>query len=373
MHIPVEVVMIFLRNYGIKVQKCIDGYSRIQVYSCSRCGICLDSCQMTHAAIKDTQSVYVLKHIRNKNLTDEKLFNCLLCGRCQPDCPVGLELNNLRMTQRIESTKEYNSSYEYLKNGKIAVSPQTEVIYFAGCMTHLTPAIIKSMKEIFAVAGVKYWFMDEDKTACCGRPLMQVGQYEAAKKLIEHNRERILASGAKKLVVSCPICYKVFKEDYALSGIMVQHHSEYLLQLMADKRLPVHKMPLRVVYHDPCELGRGSSIYHQPRLLLDEYAEVIPIKNEKEAAFCCGGSLANIKIQMNERNQIRDKVLEEYLSYQPDMLATACPLCKKTFAKSRDLPVHDIAEIVFMAIRQKNTAAPGEIKTKKELKMELWG
>ena len=373
MHIPVEVVMIFLRKYGIKVQKRIDGYSRIQVYSCSRCGICLDSCQMTHAAIKDTQSVYVLKHIRNKNLTDEKLFNCLLCGRCQPDCPVGLELNNLRMTQRIESTKEYNSSYEYLKNGPVVVSPQTEVIYFAGCMTHLTPSIIKSMKEIFAVAGVKYWFMDEDKTACCGRPLMQVGQYEAAKKLIEHNREKIMASGAKKLVVSCPICYKVFNEDYALPGISVQHHSEYLLELMADKRLPVNKLPLRVVYHDPCELGRGSGIYHQPRLLLDEYAEVIPIKNEKEVAFCCGGSLANIKIQMSERNQISEKAMDEYLSYQPDVLATACPLCKKTFAKSRDLPVHDIAEIVCMAIRQKNAASSGKTKSKKELKMELWG
>ncbi|MDP3912485.1 MAG: (Fe-S)-binding protein [Bacteroidota bacterium] len=373
MHIPVEVVMIFLRKYGIKVQKRVSGYSRIQVYSCSRCGICLDSCQMTHADIKDTQSVYVLKHIRNKNLTDEKLFNCLLCGRCQPDCPVGLELNNLRMTQRIESTKEYNSSYEYLKNGPVVVSPQTEVIYFAGCMTHLTPAIIKSMKEIFAVAGVKYWFMDEDKTACCGRPLMQVGQYEAAKKLIEHNREKIMASGAKKLVVSCPICYKVFNEDYALPGISVQHHSEYLLELMADKRLPINKLPLRVVYHDPCELGRGSGIYHQPRLLLDEYAEVIPIKNEKEAAFCCGGSLANIKIQMDERNQIRDKAMDEYLSYQPDVLATACPLCKKTFAKSRDLPVHDIAEIVCMAIRQKKDASSDKIKSKKELKMELWG
>jgi Fe-S oxidoreductase len=350
MHIPVEVVLIFLRNYGIRVKKRIDGFSRIQVYSCSRCGICLDSCQMTHAAIKDTQSVYVLKHIRNKNLTDEKLFNCMLCGRCQSDCPVGLNLNDLRITQRIESTKEYNSSYEYLKNGKLAFRTPTEVIYFAGCMTHLTPSIIKSMKEILAVAGVNYWFMDEDKTACCGRPLMQVGQFEAAQKLIEYNRERIVNSGAKKLIVSCPICYKVFNEDYAMSGISVQHHSEYLLELMANNQLPVKKLPLRVVYHDPCELGRGSGIYHQPRLLLDEYVELIALKNEKAAAYCCGGSLANIKIQMNERNQIRDKAINEYLSYQPDMLATACPLCKKTFAKSREIRVFDIAEIINYAI-----------------------
>jgi len=357
MHIPVEVVMIFLRNYGIKVQKRIDGFSRIQIYSCSRCGICLDSCQMTHAAIKDTQSVYMLKHLRNRNATDEKLFNCLLCGRCQTDCPVGLELNSLRITQRIESTKVYNSSYEYLRNGKVAVSPHTEVIYFAGCMTHLTPAIIKSMKGLFEEAGINYWFMDEEKTACCGRPLMQVGQYEAAQKLIDNNRERILASGAKKLVVSCPICYKVFREDYAIPGITVQHHSEYLLELMADKRLPINKMPMRVVYHDPCELGRGSGIYHQPRLLLDEYADVISMTNEKESALCCGGSLANTKIQMAERNQIREKAMDEYVSYKPDVLATACPLCKKTFAKSRQLPVHDISEIVYMAIKETKSAS----------------
>lgn len=357
MHIPVEVVMIFLRNYGIKVQKRIDGFSRIQIYSCSRCGICLDSCQMTHTAIKDTQSVYMLKHLRNRNATDEKLFNCLLCGRCQTDCPVGLELNNLRITQRIESTKVYNSSYEYLRNGNGRAIQKTEVIYFAGCMTHLTPAIIKSMKGLFEISGVNYWFIDEEKTACCGRPLMQVGQYEAAQKLIDSNREKILASGAKKLVVSCPICFKVFREDYAIPGVTVQHHSEYLLELMADKRLPVNKMPMRVIYHDPCELGRGSGIYHQPRLLLDEYAEVISIKNEKEAAFCCGGSLANTKIQMSERNQISERAIDEYVSYGPDILATACPLCKKTFAKSRQLPVHDISEIVYKAIMQEQISS----------------
>ena len=89
-----------------------------------------------------------------------------------------------------------------------------------------------------------------------------------------------------------------------------------------------------------------------PRLLLDEYTEVIPIKNEKEASLCCGGSLGNIKIQMKERDQISNKAMDEYLSYQPDMLATACPLCKKTFAKNRNLPVHDISEIVYMAIEE---------------------
>jgi Fe-S oxidoreductase len=309
---------------------------------------------MTNVEIKETQSVYVLKHIRNKNLTDEKLFNCLLCGRCQSDCPVALNLNDLRITQRIESTREYNSSYKYLNGNKNHISKKAEVIYFAGCMTHLTPAIIKSMKEIFTYTNTNFWFLDEEKTSCCGRPLMQVGQYEAAKKLIDYNRELILCSGAKKLVVSCPICYKVFKEDYSLPGVTVLHHSEFLLGLLGEKLLPAIKFPLRAVYHDPCELGRGSGIYHQPRLLLDEFVDLISVKNEKEKSLCCGGSLGNIKIQMSERNHISNKALDEYLSYYPDLLVTACPLCKKTFAKNKDLQVMDLSEIVCMAITKKD-------------------
>ena len=104
MHIPTEIFYIFLRNSGIKLKKRVNTFSQVQVYSCSRCGICLDSCQLNDAGIKTTQSVYVLKKIRDKKLTDEVLFNCLLCGKCQHDCPVDIELNNLRITQRIEST-----------------------------------------------------------------------------------------------------------------------------------------------------------------------------------------------------------------------------------------------------------------------------
>lgn len=360
MHIPVEIVLIFLRNYGIKARKRVDGFLRIQIYSCSRCGICLDSCQMTHAAIKETQSVYVLKQLRNKNITDEKLFNCLLCGRCQADCPVGLDLNNLRITQRIESTKEYNSSYDYLKQNHVPVQSDVEVIYFAGCMTHLTPAIIKSMKGIFAAAKVNYWFMDEDKTSCCGRPLMKVGQYEAAQKLIKYNRKMIMASGAKKLVVSCPICYRIFNEDYSLPGVTIQHHSEYLLELVAENRIPVSKQQTRAVYHDPCELGRGSGIYHQPRLLLDEYVELIDIKDEKQKALCCGGSLGNIKISTEQRNLITNEALSEYLSFGPETLVTACPLCKKTFSKNKELPVLDIAEIVYQGLKLQQQRSPSE-------------
>ena len=348
MHIPTEIFFIFLRNYGITLKKRCNTYSLVQVYSCSRCGMCLDTCQLNGAGIKSTQSVYVLKNIRNRSLTDETLFNCLLCGRCQQECPVGVELNDIRLTQRIESTLQYNSSYDYLQEG---IAEKTDVIYFAGCMTHLTPAIKKAMTDILKYAGIDYWFMDEEKAPCCGRPLMQAGQFDAAQKLIRHNKQLIESSGAKELIVSCPICYKVFREDYALHNIAVKHHSEYLLDLVKNKIIQPVKLPHGIIYHDPCELGRGSGIYEQPRELLEKYVDIIEIKDEKENSFCCGGSLANIKIQVKERDNIRDKALEEYMKYEPDFLVTSCPLCKKTFSKGTNIQVCDIAEIVSKSLK----------------------
>ena len=347
MHIPAEILYIFLKNYGIRLKKRINTYTKVQVFSCSRCGICLDACQLSAAAIRDSQSVYILKRIRNQNLTDEELFKCALCGRCEQACPVDIDLNDLRITQRIESTLQYNSSYDYLKEGKLG---KASVIYFAGCMTHLTPSIKKSMIRILDYAGTDYLFLDEEKAPCCGRPLLLVGQYDAASKLIENNRQLILSSGASRLVVSCPICYKVFNEDYMLPGIEILHHSEFILDLVDKKLIPTVKTKDKVIYHDPCELGRGSGIYDPPRNLLKNYAYLIKVKEERENSLCCGGSLANIKITLKERDHVRDNALAEYLKYNPDYLVTSCPLCKKTFSKGKDIHIYDLAEIAARAL-----------------------
>ncbi len=351
MHIPTEILFIFLRNTGIKLKKLNNTYTSVQVYSCSRCGICLDNCQLTTAGIRDTQSVYLLKNIRNKNIDDEKLFNCLLCGKCQIDCPVGIDIIDLRITQRIESTKQYNSAYQYLQTTK---ATQANVVYFAGCMTHLTPGIIKSMKQIFALAGENYWFLDEEKAPCCGRPLIQAGQYDAASKLIENNTEKIIASGAKKLIVSCPICYKVFREDYNLPNIDVVFHAQYILSLIESGKLDMVKSNLNYLYHDPCELGRGSNIYEEPRQVIAAAGNLLKIKNEREKAYCCGGSLGNLKMRQFERDLIRVQALNDYSTYNPDILVTACPKCKKTFARNKQLKVMDISEIVTASLTSNN-------------------
>jgi len=363
MHIPTEILLIFVRNAGIKLKKRNNTYTDIQVYSCSRCGLCLDNCQLAAAGINNTQSVYILKNIRNNNLSDEQLFNCLLCGKCQVDCPVGINTIDLRITQRIESTLQYNSSYSYLEN---LPAQKASTVYFAGCMTHLTPGIIASMKTLFQMAGENVWFMDEEKAPCCGRPLMLAGQHDAASKLIANNTRKITGSGAKTLVVSCPICYKVFKEDYELGNVEVVFHAEYILRLINEKIITLNSSSKRIVYHDPCELGRGVGMFEQPREVLRAAGKVVPVKKEKQKAYCCGGSLGNLKITQEERAVLRNQAVDDYLQYLPDVLATACPMCKKTFARHKGIKVLDIAEIVVNAIPKPKIPEPAEEKIPEE-------
>jgi len=343
MHIPAEILLIFMRRFGIHTEKKYTSFADLEVYSCPKCGMCMDKCQMGFAAnVKDMQSVYFIQSVRRKKVEEPKLFNCMLCGRCQEFCPVGISLNDQRMIQRRLVADVMDAKFDYLPE---KVIPAVDVVYFAGCMTHLTPAIKKSMLAIFEQAGVNYNFIDADGTICCGRPLMLAGKDLEARDLQKRNEEAIRKSGAKLLVTSCPICYKVFKEEYKLD-IDIMHHSQYLLQLSNEHKINLSPTDVLAVYHDPCELGRGSDVYKEPRKLLEKAVKLQEIKNSKEASLCCGGSLGNTQMNSFKRDMITEDACKQLLKGNPDLLVTACPLCKKTLGKYATVEIKDIAEVV---------------------------
>lgn len=359
MHIPTEILLIFLRKFGIKSETPYSSFSEIEVNSCSRCGICIDKCQLnTSAGITDTQSVYFLRLAREGHDREDIIFNCLLCGRCREFCPVGIDTTTIRMIKRKKFVDFYERPFNYLKidENKIKKVPKADVIYFAGCMTHLTPAIKKAMVKILDKSGANYFFMDSDGGVCCGRPLVLAGKDKKAKEIIEYNENLIRNSNAKVLVTSCPVCYKGFKENYNLNGVKVMHHTEYLLELVEEGKIKIREINKKISYHDPCDLGRNCGIYNEPRKLLEKCgAKLIPLKNEREHALCCGNSLGNLIIRNDEKAKITRDALKELTVNNPDAVITACPLCKKTFANaaaSDNIEIMDISEIVARSIAQ---------------------
>jgi Fe-S oxidoreductase len=373
MHIPTELFLIFMRNSGIKTGDQAGTYSEVQTYSCSSCGICIDACQLNFSAgITNIQSAYLMKAIRNNDDVSEIADNCLMCGRCDQKCPVGIELSPLRMIQRRggEAENDIRNIYKgYFRSRQTIISEKAigssifnflpepdqekaDILYFAGCMTQLTPTIKNSMIKILDASGVKYSFMDEQGGVCCGRPLMLAGQDKEARELINFNSQMIWKSGAHTLVTSCPICYKVFKESYYLD-VEVLHHTQFIKRLIDEGSVKMNFLHKKVVYHSPCELGRGSGTYDEPKDVLHHVSRLEKCNFEDENSLCCGGSLANLKISSQNKKKITFDAVNELTKNNPDILATACPLCKKTFSAVTETRVADISEIVAEALIMK--------------------
>ena len=351
MHIPTEVLLIVMRNAGLKVTRPRKGFAEAEIYSCSSCGICLDACPM-NVQKKNLKysSVYFIRFLRRHNTKkiNEIADKCLMCGKCVALCPVGVESCNIKMAQRGTVTEKLPYDYSYLEKMESPVmASQDKVLYFAGCMTHLEPAIIKSMKRIFEAAGENYYFADSDGGLCCGRPLMLAGKKEAAGQLIKKNTELFLASGCKTIVLSCPICLRVFRDEYRLPGIKLLHHTQYINSLIRSGRISVAKDETSYVYHDPCELGRGCRIYNEPRNVVMALGELRHAAKERKESICCGGSVGSLTLNFEDRAKITQESLKTLTVEHPDRIVTACPLCLKTFAdQSKSTPVCDIAQAV---------------------------
>ncbi|OFX72809.1 MAG: hypothetical protein A2X12_05940 [Bacteroidetes bacterium GWE2_29_8] len=344
MHIPAELLLIFFRQAGIDMKTKERGKRWLELYSCSRCGICIDNCQLSSSLkINNIQPAYFLTSERRKEENKDATLNCLLCGRCETYCPVGINVNNHRIVSRERYNKRIKNNYEYLENKGNSLE-QYDVLYFAGCMTHLTPSIKKAMIKIFNHNKINYRFIDENGSICCGRPLKTNGLTESAKAIREKNTDLINSFNGKILVTSCPICYKEFSEEYRLN-IPVLHHTQFIDNLIKNTTI-LKKGNDKYIYHDPCDLGRGSGVYEQPRNILNNIGQIIKIKNQKEKAFCCGGSLANHILTDNQKVELANQALSEYKKYSPDYLVTSCPLCKKSFSRLNSIETKDIAEIV---------------------------
>lgn len=404
MHILTEVLWILLRNAGIQPRHPRKGVAEAEIYACSSCGLCLDACPM-NVQKKNLKysSVYFIRFLRRHN---EKKINaiadkCLMCDKCHALCPVGVDAPALRRAQRATVNNSLPYDYSYLMQGSLGsnsssvstcvaanacsitagsvastrtanahasltdpspsltepvevttniqkTSEDWKVMYFAGCMTHLTPRIIKSVEKVFKSAGVNYIFADRDGGICCGRPLMLAGKTNAAYETISANRKMILGSGCRTLVLSCPICYKIFKDEYALEGVEVLHYTQFIKRLVDEGKLKLTAGDERIVYHDPCELGRGCGVYKEPREVLAQAGTLVKATKEGDESICCGGSLGSLTLDTRDRAKITESSVGNLLANNPQTIVTACPLCLKTFSESvpETVKVQDFAETV---------------------------
>jgi len=138
----------------------------------------------------------------------------------------------------------------------------------------------------------------------------------------------------KKIITTCPHCFNIFLNEYPDVGWKgeVIHHTQFLQQMIDEGKLKVPKDVFKnqkVVFHDPCYLGRGNNIYDAPRKVIDVLeTERVEMPRNKSFALCCGAGGAQMFKEAEPGNkEVYTERTEEALATGAKVIATACPFC----------------------------------------------
>ena len=139
----------------------------------------------------------------------------------------------------------------------------------------------------------------------------------------------------------------------------VVHHTQLVAQLLAQGRLHVAPGSSRVVYHDPCYLGRHNGEFDAPRSILYALGGRPPLEFPlaREKAMCCGAGGGRMWMEETIGKRINITRVEQALPLSPAIIATACPYCAvmvsdalKARADPGAIAARDSVELVAEAI-----------------------
>ena len=175
---------------------------------------------------------------------------------------------------------------------------------------------------------------------CCASPAFRTGDLNTAHASAERVTEIFEAAGEKynfDTVVACAGCGKTLREDHrplieekrgSPPSFKVYDLAEYLLDVVGKENmvLPKGEIKLKITYHEPCHLGRGQGVVHQPIELLKmipgvEYIDD-PYKNR-----CCGAG-GGVRAGQRALSQKIALTKKEYIEATgAEMVTTECPFC----------------------------------------------
>jgi len=164
-------------------------------------------------------------------------------------------------------------------------------------------------------------------------------------------------SGSTRWSFLVPLAIRTWKEQYD-TVIELRHTTEHIRELIRGERLRLKSLgPLRIAYHDSCDLGRHGGVYDAPRKIIQSIPGVtlVELEHNRAGSLCCGGG-GNLEMTAPElAGYLAKAKIEEIQQSGADVVVTACQQCVRTIATSArrqrlDLKVMDITELVVRAL-----------------------
>ncbi len=372
------------------------GFDATKLATCIQCGTCSSSCPTYFAMDVPPRQLWrmVSLGLKEEIARSSTFWLCTACNSCTIRCPRGIpvseSMRQIRewvigeqvqeppralsmMSEMIvqshnmkgddnESRLIWSSN---LADGLGELKRKADVLWYVGCVSSFYPMAYKipqAMVQILGRSGVDFTMLGGEEW-CCGFPLYTSGMSDKMHDLAVHNLERVRATGAKILVSTCASCYHTWKHIYPEiladfpDDLEILHATEYMARLIETGQLELGPVERVVTYHDPCDLGKRSGVYDQPRYVLNSIPglELREMASNRQNSLCCGGGGNVETFSPDTVTEASRRRLLQAQATGAKYVVSACQQCMRTLfngARKNKIRVRaiDISQIVLESI-----------------------
>lgn len=359
---------------------------------CYQCGTCTAVCPWSRLRGK---ALSIRKLIRRAQLglpdSEGDIWFCTACDQCEAFCPREVDITKVIRSLRFLAWQRRQTpaslpsilwsmywndnpwsqppSHRSSWTQTLGLSPfdpdEHEILLYVGCTASYdrrSQMIARAVVRLLRAADVPFGYLG-DEEPCCGESVFSLGHQPFFLEIAEHTSHQFREKGVSKLLTISPHCYDTFKNHYPgdqsnEGGFIVQHYSQFLVQLVEEGRLKLTGViDKRVTFHDPCYLARRNGDTASARQLLKATPglKVVEMAHKGSHTLCCGGGGGRMFLEDETEVRFADLRILEAVETQAEILVTACPFCitclEDSVKKARaDLVVLDLAEVAVMGL-----------------------
>jgi len=404
---------------GARTARDLSWKDGLDAFTCTECGRCKDACptfltgkplsmKWVHDGLKrhlveQREALAVpppkddddpLPALVGSVIGEDSLWACTTCGYCEAACPIELEhlakfykLRQHRVMMDGEFPHELKPVFEAYESQSnpwglpsqargdwaqgldvprwtdAAQAADFELLFYVGSAQSFDPRgqkIARAFVQVLRAAGVRFAILAEAETST-GECVRRAGNEMLFQTLAAQLVETLNGLGVKRIVTCDPHAFNSLKNEYpAFCGHwQVEHHTQLIDRLLRDGRLAPARQLQRVVFHDPCYLGRHNDEYGAPRRILAALCQDAPLEFELHGpkAMCCGAGGARMWLEETIGTRINVLRTEQALQRQPQVVATACPYCAvmigdglKALGRDEQVRNLDLAELLAQSL-----------------------
>ena len=378
----------------------------LDTMSCTECGRCQDVCpayatgkalspKLLIMAMRDHLVSGATTAIVPNAVTDDIVWDCVTCGACVRECPVGIEhidhVIDLRRNLVMVESRFPEEAGTMLRDVDRTSNPwgkpqadrlqwaeglgvrvlqpgerPPEVLFWVGCAPAFDERARRaaiSTAKLLQMAGVDFAILGQ-REGCTGDPARRMGDEYTFQRLAGENVATLNGAGVKTIVTTCPHCFNTLGNEYSDFGgtYEVVHHTQFLADLVHQGKLSPMPSERAITYHDSCYLARHNDVREAPRELVSAVGQAVEMPRNRERTFCCGAGGARMWMEEKRGRPINQERVREAVETGAETLAVACPFCtvmlddgvRETGSK---MQVFDLATLLAEAVERRRAMA----------------